>query len=839
MTRIILSDINPDGARMEVFNFENLKSFDIFSFGSDKVKLVHLDENDTPKLQAEGTTSIAEWIDNINSSDGYSIKYKGDVPLPKMEFNDITERIMLNGSTINNKELSSWGIWANSGIRLWEIVLGNDLFKNGLSKVILHLNKVNGESYNRGDFRFGRINGNNDGKKGIEACLYDKKAVVYLDTDALGTIFETDEYRGKKHVTVSGEIEVMRGAGGGKIAFYYPCSFVLLNTSPEITGIAYQTPASIDFGTSSTCVAIEGANGQPELLSLSSDDDGYNEINIFENPTNIMVYNWGELYKQWVCDTSGSPLLYKGSKTDYNNYEKNLKDKPNAMQVDFDFGYNVKEILNLDDSGQEDLNSILSLIKMIPYKMICLKDQPEFIPYNDSDKVINIVLNPAEQDEKHLDPVAFYGYLIGKAINDNSKRQVVYTKFNVTSPVVFNESVKKSLCNSLEYGLKMSVPKPLRDKVKVKMDYTEPVAYIGAICGTEIKVASGKSEMVAVYDFGGGTLDFSYGIISNEDEDQPTITIKHVSGMENIGGESIIERISFRIYCNNANEMKNLDIPCVQPVGETLPDNIPEELVKNSNFARINMNQINAAISRKIFEDPNYDDSESASLNGALFNRDGDSIPIEINIPQNIKEEFLSDLIENTIEKFENEMNSAFGDVDGYKKEAVHVFLAGNSSRNIIVRETMNQKFKDKVHFVEESKDKRYAVTPKTAVAIGQMRLNNFNVIGDKVGFRYYVGFINMAENAFVPKLKCSSSEKGWIKFKKISNDSTDIYYSTTLPSPGEDIPKKPVDTTDMKGKYLFIKIKDENSIEYCVSASDSKPSDEETQAAATLALNL
>ena len=48
---------------------------------------------------------------------------------------------------------------------------------------------------------------------------------------------------------------------------------MVINTNPDVCDrdLISDTPASVDFGTSSTCVAIEG-DEKTELLSLSSND---------------------------------------------------------------------------------------------------------------------------------------------------------------------------------------------------------------------------------------------------------------------------------------------------------------------------------------------------------------------------------------------------------------------------------------------------------------------------------------------------------------------------------------------------------------------------------------
>ena len=96
------------------------------------------------------------------------------------------------------------------------------------------------------------------------------------------------------------------------------------------------------------------------------------------------------------------------------------------------------------------------------------------------------------------------------------------------------------------YGIKRSVPKNMRNKVNVIMEHTEPVAYIGALCGTQyFKIAENEKKFFAVYDFGGGTLDFSFGTALNEDDDV-TLKILKVGGRENFGGEILIETVQMR-----------------------------------------------------------------------------------------------------------------------------------------------------------------------------------------------------------------------------------------------------------------------------------------------------
>lgn len=264
-------------------------------------------------------------------------------------------------------------------------------------------------------------------------------------------------------------------------------------------------PVSIDFGTSSTCIAVQrGSN--IEMLALSATDGSMEEgvsFNRFENPTNIMIYRWDSLYREWIQNASHFPHLLKGTAR-----ETALKN----AHVAFDSGYTVKSMLHEVD--RKALDAIRTEIKMIPY-LINQEEQIKIIPYIQENKnIISIVDSPEAQDEEHFDPIAFYAYLLGRAIN-NPAAGCIHTKYAISYPVKFNKNVRDKMLKSLEYGLKMSLPIPLRDAVdkreaplfSIEMQHSEPEAFIGAICGKYLQCDK-KPQLFSVFDFGGGTLIF-------------------------------------------------------------------------------------------------------------------------------------------------------------------------------------------------------------------------------------------------------------------------------------------------------------------------------------------
>lgn len=825
-------------SKLQMIRLKNTNGDDVITIEIIASKQGKMPAFSKPDFNGEGETVLElitdeDEIETFENEDAENkleeLKNNGEIKFnektytnPKIRYEDITEKLILGSKSIKMESLKSQehGLWSMSGRRKIEIIFDNvDCFikTSSISQSYIRIvfNKINGEVCEYRDFST------------EESKLSGEKAIVEIDTDMFDDAFK-NENENKKHVKLGGYIEVICQSEKGKeIRYKYSIELYVINTDPKVCDYVSELPASIDFGTSSTCVAIE-RNNKNELLTLSpiGDNDGDDEEevgNIFENPTNIMIYDWEALYAEWKNENASAPIINKGGK---NDYLKSINPSEYRYSVDFDSGYSVKAILGSDDIDRKELNAILTLIKMIPYQIIEEKQQLEINPYNNKDKFINVICEVDKQSDTCFNPVAFYGYLIGRAINDISKHDDIYTQFQITSPVMFDDEVKEVLRTSLEYGLSRSVPKKLRDRVEVTITHTEPVAYIGALCGTEyFQIEEDEKKMFAVYDFGGGTLDFSYGIVSNEDELK--IEVIKVGGKDNFGGETLIERLAYQIYLYNS-VLREKNIPFIQPYGEELPDDVDERLVKKSDYAKANMNIVSAKIARRIFEGKLDGDNEESFKNLELYNMDGEREEVKVNYDVYELEEELREIIIESVNDFAVTLNDAFAKtVDKYDVNDVYIFKAGNSSRSRFVDEGMRNNFPGNKHIqlVDQSTDKRkpkrYSITPKTAVAIGQLKLNRIEVVGDNGFFKYYVGFFNEGTGKFKIILDRSHNDGVWHKFRKVKNDAVDIQYSTSKPSDSSTVTRKMIKTPDEKGKNIFVRIKDETTIEYCFSDFD------------------
>lgn len=452
------------------------------------------------------------------------------------------------------------------------------------------------------------------------------------------------------------------------------------------------------------------------------------------------------------------------------------------------------------------------------------------------------------------------------------------------------------------------------------MTYPEPVAYIGSMCGKYLKIdkENPRAQLFAVFDFGGGTLDYSFGIFEL-DHDDPNNSVIHILGVDgdsNIGGEELIRKMSYWIYSSSTNTSEFVEkrIPIELPAGEVLPDDCPQELFYSTASAKSNMRKINERITRGIFEgrfcddviaedgskrehdhskDPtsaeqeeqweienNLKNHQSTKKQGLekkksfnstskekvelieFLNLDDNAESIEVSFDIRELDEQLEGILNKTVTGFKSSMERVFSNnmtllnkcgIKKFHMNEVHIFKAGNSSRNKILEKIMDREFPDNHKLLVDetsselmsqiksqngeimpSRPKQVAITPKTAVAYGQLRLSEYeiNLYFEKDGsFNWYVGFINGATNEFQIVIDKVNQSNEWQYYNRIHSLDMRIHYSEIFVKDGDDINLRDAEISDdlkeeWLKKYLYIKIKDSNTLLGCVRDSRSKPDD-------------
>lgn len=787
---------------------------------------------------------------------------------PTMVVEDVTEAEFFNFHPISEGLLSDVqaGIWAYHGFRKFRFELENLPFDLHDSEGVKWLpsititkkdNETLAEAISAQNIT---IQDNDINGEENAYCLYG-----YLDTNKLGDEFEDNT----QYYQFSGAFELTcrkedPDFGPSHTTIYtFPLSIVVHNSKfyPE-----EKLPCprwdknlvSIDFGTSSTCVAVQKGR-DIELLTLSSEkllsgtDDELTalvgDINVYENPTNMMLFDWSTLYDQWKNENEYFPHLHQGT---YDEHRETHK------QTDYDSGYTVSEALG---SRQSDaLKAILTQIKMASY-MMEQGLQLTLSPYVKGEvNTVKLVSSPEEQDKESLDPIAFYAYLLGRAINDPASKKI-YTKFAVTYPVKFNSAVRAKLKASLEYGLKRSLPMPLRtatDKkgkplFEVIMDYSEPVAFVGSVCGRELKASTGNPGLFAVYDFGGGTLDFAFGMFSVDEDDEGTIDIFGIDGDSDLGGESLISRLSYWIYEDSKDLMAEHLIPFVKPDEEQIPDDFPTKLLNPTAIAKANVRILDGLFSRPLFRNRDGKLEEDVAgmevelVSFELLDEDNCPVTVQISVDYAALVYKLGELIGKSIENFKTTMESNFRNNEAaieavggiYNMENVMIFKAGNSSRSVIVERKMEETFPENfgrgyIKMIDEVADgkenKKYAITPKTAVAIGQLYMRNFTLAeNNESPFAWNIYAESTGDATFIPILEKNCKHRDWVYFGLMRRNEAEIYCATSIAESRDD-PHFPLliegdeESEDWRKAYLYLRIYDESAVEYYISEKRQDP---------------
>lgn len=799
---------------------------------------------------------------------------------PAVQISDVTERDMFGYEGITESKLGDkGGIWAWHGLRKLEI---------SAERLVFDEENKGADEEQRAAMYFFRM-----GKEDLDEFImvedirFNRRRntyIAYLNTNLFGKAMESGEDIAP---VFNGRFELHFYDRRSKVVYSFPVSLCVHDTrlDDELENhlLDEHGVVSIDFGTSSTCAAVMGT-GRPELITLSGEgkrnlSDGDNQ---YENPTNLMIYNWNEFYRQWERANKNCPFLVTKS--------EELDDS----EADYDSGYTVDDVLKEitdEDRGQRRARAIVTELKTIPAMKQQSRRQLKIYPLNDiSGKVVYVTDNFEEEDEDTLDPVAFYGYLLSRAIN-NPVRQKIYSRYNVTFPVKFNSDVRQKICNSLAYGIRRGLPLPMATAkneeedepfISVEMDYEESVACAGAVVANQLVIndESPQAKPFAIFDLGGGTLDTSYGIfrraVGDEcDEAEYTIQIFGCGGNERVGGEKLIHQIAYKIYLDNREETEGKEIPFVLPQGEHYPRGFDGLLTDiGDEISNANVSTLKENIARTLFQ---YNGEELLDGNMTnLFGKDvaDDATHCKVTLREKTNrevkltlkvdgiEDFLEKKIDGIILDFKSDMDTicstekiraALSDagIDGYNPKDFVIFLGGNASKQHYVEELMRNHFPDsrieRIHSTspvdEDELSDRYKLNGKTAVAFGQLRLENYFIDksayktgeDERAPFPFNVGYKDSGSGKFIVVLEKNNNSREWSKANLIgTRDYKTNLFFTSSPQMDEEtlkpFNKKVKDGKKSKKKFLWIRVAPDahNSIEYRLGGANENFSADE-----------
>ena len=534
---------------------------------------------------------------------------------------------------------------------------------------------------------------------------------------------------------------------------------------------------AIDFGTKSTVVVYQKDSENILPMRISGDKLNREVRNTdYENPTVIEFRDINKFLKDYNAKVG----------------------RPDTKWEDITVSHTA--FGNLTEVSSEYFDSIISDIK----QWTASKNQKIILVDRKGKEILlppYLELN--EKSKDYLDPVELYAYYIGSYINNMING--IYLEYYLSFPVTYEKVIRERILKSFEKGIQKSLPieiqedKDLMKKFRVRHGANEPAAF--AVCALSKLEIEPKNEEDKVYygvfDFGGGTTDFDFGIWRfAEEEDLYDYELEHfgAGGERYLGGENILKELAYKVFSDNSSNLRKNKIQYIRP--EWCDEIVGEEtLVSQTKQARQNSTKVAKEL-RGIWENTTTERLDYISVN--LFNSLGE---VNAGFKLDVKEDKLKNLIKEKIEKgiknFFIKMEDAF---KGEDVKEINIFLAGNSCKHPFVEEIFNR-------YIEEKKDKlkisiydtkmfeklketnKVNPTAKTGVAFGLIYSRNSGRIkvtsrdekanvNNEVNFKFYIG--NNRRNKFNCIISPNSNYNEYKFFGIVKSDIFELYYSTS-----------------------------------------------------------
>lgn len=435
---------------------------------------------------------------------------------------------------------------------------------------------------------------------------------------------------------------------------------------------------AIDFGTKSTVVACRDENQDERLRRVGKGD--FNAApgeTDYENPTTVELRHYDRFRE-----------AYEGR-----------QGRPFTRWSDITVSHQAADaIFNAEYTGA--YYSVFNELKQWandPARRMFLSDQEgkviELKPYN-------------EIREGDFDPIEIYAYYLGLYINNMTNG--IYLDYIMSFPVNYSVAVRERIRQSFERGIKKSLPpailadEEVMKHFRIQLGCSEPAAYaITALQEFDLGPKTEEDRVAyAVFDFGGGTTDFDFGIASfPAPTERYNLQIDQFGygGDPYLGGENILMLMAYEVFKENVEKMRSQNIHMVFPSDGVRRFTGSEVLVEDSSNASqqacLNTRELQKFL-RDIWEKKEEyeklgDDDQSISLYSS-----GDGKKAAVNVQINISklEDLIKERIERGVESFFVKLTEAFEDADF--QGPIHIFLAGNSCKSPVVQELFNEYIK-------------------------------------------------------------------------------------------------------------------------------------------------
>lgn len=443
----------------------------------------------------------------------------------------------------------------------------------------------------------------------------------------------------------------------------------------------------IDFGTKSTVVTFR--KNRADILPMrigSAKLDCAPSKKDYENPTIMELRNVEDFMERY----------------------KRSEGRPETLWEDIVISHEAAEQLESEQNSNSQFSNFIGELKQWASnrdRQLKVIDQ----------KGMEISLPPYLElnEENKMDPLEIYAYYLGTFIN-NRLQGSIYLRYKLSFPATAEKEVKDKILKSFTNGIKKSLPvavlhnEECKKIFRVEQGASEPSAY--AICALQEFgfEPEKKDEKVyyAIFDFGGGTTDFDFGIWSCEKKEVENydyeLTDIGQSGNPYLGGENLLEYLAYEVFKNNCEKLREKKIVFCKPYGSEEETGY-EDLIKNtSQAANLNTKWLKEKL-RDVWErneDTRKQIEKDHSISISLLDENEElqaNMPLDVDLQE--LDQILEKKIRNGMIQFFDAMKLSFNISDKTSKiEKVNIFLAGNSSKSPLVMKLLKEEVVDKVN---------------------------------------------------------------------------------------------------------------------------------------------
>ena len=445
----------------------------------------------------------------------------------------------------------------------------------------------------------------------------------------------------------------------------------LVARNPE-ADILQDGVVAIDFGTKSTVVVFQNGSdfimpmriGQGDLTQETKSTD-------YENPTFMEFLHLDDFMKAYR-ERKGRPFTKWNDLIISHQAASEITSNTDNGDYFYTFFNELKQWA--DDKGR---HIMIKDRDMKEYKL------PAFVELKEGD----------------MNPIEIYAYYLGLFINNMYNG--IFLDYVMSFPVNYERKVRENILRSFERGLKKSLPvsilenEEVMEHFRVAQGASEPAAY--AVCALkEFGFAeSEKNIYYGIFDFGGGTTDFDFGVWSMADGKlarryDNVITHFGAGGDKKLGGENLLELLAFQLFLDNEPEFRKNQISVSKPPEWTMFHG-SEQLVSviEGQNAKLNTRKLMEAL-RPFWE--GIDDFENKdTLKIDFCQNNGESFALELVLNMEKLRSLIHDRIEQGVHNFFEALTNAFTTENAEDAEEVLIFLAGNSSKSAIVKELFDE----------------------------------------------------------------------------------------------------------------------------------------------------